>query len=71
MWQGIIVALVVAACAFWVGRRLYRAMRGPQGQGTGCGCGGEGPCHQPQPQEGPAPPACGSCPQRPEDIRRL
>lgn len=71
MWQGIIVALVVAVAVFWVGRRLWRTMRGAGQAGEGCGCGCTGPCHQPQPLEGPAPPACGSCPQRPEDIGKI
>ena len=71
MWQGIIVAVVVALAALWVGRRLWRTMRGAQDQNAGCGCGCAGPCHQPQPLDGPEHGACQSCAQRPEDIGKI
>ncbi|MCB2192420.1 MAG: FeoB-associated Cys-rich membrane protein [Deltaproteobacteria bacterium] len=71
MWQIVIVAIVVGLAALWVGRRLWRTMRAAKDQNAGCGCGGAGSCHQPQPLEGPEPPACGSCLQRPEDIERI
>jgi len=38
----LIVALVVASVALWLGRRWWRTARG-QGPGCGCGCG-EGGC---------------------------
>lgn len=71
MWQGIIVAVVVALAALWVGRRLWRTMRSAQNQNAGCGCGCAGPCHQPQPLDGPEHSACQSCVQRPEDIGKI
>ena len=71
MWQGIIVAVLVGLAALWVGRRLYRTMRGAKDQAAGCGCGCQGPCHQPQPLAGPEPDACRSCRQKPEDITKL
>lgn len=38
--QTIIVILIVAAAAFFVGRKFYRGFRGEEG----CGCGCEGSC---------------------------
>ncbi|MCF8041085.1 MAG: FeoB-associated Cys-rich membrane protein [Desulfarculaceae bacterium] len=38
----LIVTLVVASVALWLGRRWWRAAKG-QGAGCGCGCG-EGGC---------------------------
>jgi len=68
MWQGIIVAVLVALAAWFVGRRLLRSLR-PRGPAPNCscdcGCGGAGPCHQIEPLNGPPPEACASCEQRP------
>lgn len=71
MWQGIIVAVVVGLAALWVGRRLWRTMRGAQDQNAGCGCGCQGPCHQPGPAQGPEPPACRGCPQQPGELGKI
>ncbi|BEQ16157.1 FeoB-associated Cys-rich membrane protein [Desulfoferula mesophila] len=70
MWQAIVVAIVVGLAALWVGRRLWRSMRAAGDQSAGCGCGCSGPCHQPQPLEGPEPPACANCAQRPGESGR-
>lgn len=47
--QHIIILLIVALCAFYVGRRLYRSL-GKSDKGCGCSCSGCGPklvsiCH--------------------------
>ncbi|MBA3002570.1 MAG: FeoB-associated Cys-rich membrane protein [Desulfurivibrio sp.] len=39
MWQNIIIIFIIAACLFFIGRRVFRQFTGKQ---TGCGgsCGG-------------------------------
>jgi hypothetical protein len=44
MWQGIIVALIVAAAGFYVFRRFKRTLTPPAESGGGCGCGCSGGC---------------------------
>lgn len=39
MWQNIILVLIIAACAFFIGRRLVRQLTGRQ-PGCGCSCKG-------------------------------
>lgn len=41
MWDTILIILIVAACAFFIGRRFYRQFTGRQ-SGCGCGCGSGG-----------------------------
>jgi hypothetical protein len=41
MWETIILTLIIAACAFFIGRRFYRQFTGKQ-TGCGGGCGGCG-----------------------------
>jgi|GEM_PF-5561548 hypothetical protein len=43
MWQTVMVVVIVAAAAFFVGRRFWR---GVSGRGPACGCGpnGAGDC---------------------------
>jgi hypothetical protein len=67
MWQAVVVGLAVGLAALWVGRRLWRTLRGANRPESSCGCGCEGPCHQPTPLGGPEPPACGCCAQRPQE----
>lgn len=58
MWQTLIVIAVVAAAAFYVGRRYYRAFKA---KGPACACGG---CADggPSPGDLPADPGvCHSC----------
>ena len=49
--QHIIILLIVALCAFFVGRRLYRSLgKSDKGCGCSCDCSGCGPklvsiCH--------------------------
>ena len=48
--QNIIIILIVALCAFFVGRRFYGNFRSRKGTGCGCSCSGCGPdmasiCH--------------------------
>jgi hypothetical protein len=41
--QHIIIILIVALCAFFVGRRLFRSFDKSAKSGCGCGCSGCGP----------------------------
>jgi hypothetical protein len=42
MWQNIIIFIIIAACLFFIGRRIRRQLKGSTGGGCGCsgGCGG-------------------------------
>jgi hypothetical protein len=40
MWQNIIIAVIVLACAFLIGRRFFRQFKGQSGSGCGCCSGG-------------------------------
>ncbi|MHB8809212.1 MAG: FeoB-associated Cys-rich membrane protein [Desulfobulbaceae bacterium] len=41
--QHFIILLVVALCAFFLGRRLYRSLGKSSQSGCGCSCSGCGP----------------------------
>ena len=41
--QNIIIILIVAVCAFFVGRRLFRSFGKTAKSGCGCRCSGCGP----------------------------
>jgi len=50
MWDNILLILIVAACAFFIVRRIVRQLSGKR-QGCGCSCSGcddkssaDGPC---------------------------
>lgn len=48
--QNIIIILIIALCAFFVGRRFYRGLGKSSKSGCGCSCSGCGPdmasiCH--------------------------
>ena len=43
MWQNIIIFLIIAACLFFIGRRIRRQLDGSK---TGCGCSCSG-CDNP------------------------
>jgi hypothetical protein len=40
MWQNLIIAVIVLACAFLIGRRFFRQFKGLSGSGCGCCSGG-------------------------------
>lgn len=39
MIQNIIIIIILAACGWFIGRRIYANLKGTQ-QGCGCGCSG-------------------------------
>lgn len=39
MWQNIILVFIIAACIFFIGRRLFRQLTGRQ---SGCSCSCKG-----------------------------
>ncbi|MHB1014457.1 MAG: FeoB-associated Cys-rich membrane protein [Desulfurivibrionaceae bacterium] len=39
MWQNIILLFIIAACIFFIGRRLFRQLTGRQ---SGCSCSCKG-----------------------------
>lgn len=39
MWQNIIIICVIVACAFFIGRRIFRQLTGRQ---SGCSCSCKG-----------------------------
>lgn len=44
MVQNIIVGIIVVACIIWLGRSVYRQVKGAdEGSGCGCSCTGCGP----------------------------
>ncbi len=45
MWQEIAVGLLVAASAFFIGKRFWNSFRAAQTGSTNCGCGCSG-CEQ-------------------------
>ena len=49
MWESIIILLVVALAAWFLGRRYYKAASGKQSAcGCGCSCGsGDQTCEEP------------------------
>lgn len=42
MWQNIILFFIIAACMFFIGRRIRRQLSGNK---TGCGCSCSGGCN--------------------------
>ncbi|MCB2188685.1 MAG: FeoB-associated Cys-rich membrane protein [Deltaproteobacteria bacterium] len=51
MWQNLVVGIVVAACLFYAGRRIWRTLAARNRGAGGCGCGCEpGTCAGPRPQ---------------------
>lgn len=39
MWQNVIITCVIVACAFFIGRRIFRQLTGRQ---SGCSCNCKG-----------------------------
>lgn len=56
MWQNIILIFIIAACMFFIGRRIRRQLGGYK---TGCGCSCSGGCNSgaAQPPKCEKPPA--------------
>ncbi|MFZ5774169.1 MAG: FeoB-associated Cys-rich membrane protein [Thermodesulfobacteriota bacterium] len=56
MLENILIAIIVAAAAFFVGRRFRNSFTGKKAGGCGCGCSG---C---DPKEGAGPSGCDQTP---------
>ncbi|MGV1101070.1 FeoB-associated Cys-rich membrane protein [Thiovibrio sp. JS02] len=48
MWDNILLFLIIATCAFFIGRRLHRQL-----SGKSAGCGGCTGCASPGKESGP------------------